>query len=89
MSVALAPWPKETLDRAGYDLKLPILGDSLTRRGESRPGEWGRLAWGLGNLVDVSQSPCFRAQRAMVKRIFFKNLKKYQQIQINEETHKQ
>jgi hypothetical protein len=36
---------------------------------------WGGLAWGLDDLVDVSQSPCFRAQRAMVKRIFFKNLK--------------
>ena len=72
MSMASAPWPKETLDQAGNDPKFPILGDSLTRSGESRPGEWGGLAWGLGNLVDVSQSPCFRAQRAMVKRIFLK-----------------
>ena len=49
---------------------------------------WGGLAWGLDDLVNVSQSPCFRAQRAMVKRIFFKNLKKYKQIQKNVETHK-
>ena len=39
MSVALAPWPKEALAWASYELRLPIFGDSLTRRGETRPGE--------------------------------------------------
>ena len=39
MSVALAPWPKEALAWASYELRLPIFGDSLTRRGETWPGE--------------------------------------------------
>ena len=32
VSVALAPWPKEALAWASYELRLPIFGDSLTSR---------------------------------------------------------
>jgi len=47
----------------------------------------GSSVLGTVHSVDVSQSPCFEGQWAMVKGIFFKNLKKYPQIQINVETH--
>ena len=37
--IALCLKPKEALIWAGYDPRLPFLGDSLTRRGETWPGE--------------------------------------------------
>ena len=47
MSVAFAPWPKEALAWAGYDPRLPILGDSLTGDGRLGLGRTG-LGTGLG-----------------------------------------
>ena len=84
VSVALALWPKEALTWAGHGPMSPILGESLSRRrgtwpGEQRPGDCA-LSWCFSITL-------FRGQWAMVKGIFFKNLKKYPQIQINVETH--
>ena len=39
MSVALALWPKEALAWAGHGPMLPILGESMSTRGGTWPGE--------------------------------------------------
>ena len=65
MSVASAPWPREALAWAGYDPRLPILVNSLTRRGETWPGEdwlgdWMTWLMFLNHLVSGLRGPWSR-----------------------------
>ena len=77
MFVALAPLPKDSLVRKLLP-GLVMAQGHLACSGE-RDLAWGGLAWGLEDLVNVSQSHCFKACFKLEGHgqgnVFFKNQK--------------